>query len=142
MTGFLSDHNVEGQVRRLFEVLDSSDYCEMWSTLGLKIEFFHSRSLDPELDDRSVWNHCQEHGLALITANRNHEDDSSLEAAIRDGSETDLPVFTLGDSDRILHDSDYALEAAVTLFEYVLNLEQEPNSVLGTGRLYIPKKPV
>lgn len=142
MIGLLVDHNVEGHVARIFDVLFADDYIQLWNGLGLKIETCRSLGIPETTNDRTLWNLCQERGLSLVTANRNHDDENSLEAAIRDGNSSDLPVYTLGDADRVLNDSTYALAVGVSLLEYLLDFEREPESVLGTGRLFLPKYPV
>src|SRR5437879_2061521 len=59
MRGLLADVNVQGHLpylRRLLEILD------LWPVLAaLPVEFatFPDLQLRPNLDDRSVWNHCQ-----------------------------------------------------------------------------------
>jgi len=142
MTGLLADHNVEGHVDRLINVLIAAGYDEIWCSLGLTVESCRSLGLPETIDDRSIWTLCQERGLSLITANRNNDGESSLEAAIRNGGPADLPVYTLGDADRIMNDSGYALAAGISLLEYFLDCESNPESVLGCGRLFLPKNPV
>ncbi len=142
MNGLLADHNVEGHVDRIFDVLFANGYSEVWEDLDLDIESCRSLGIPESTDDRTLWDLCQERGLSLVTANRNHEDANSLEAAIRDGKATDLPVYTIGDADRLLNDSEYALSAGLSLLEYIFELERSPESILGTGRLFLPKKTV
>jgi len=140
MNGLLADHNVEGHVTRIIDVLISAGYVDVWKKLALTVDSCRSWGISDSTDDRTLWNLCQSRGYSLITANRNHEDENSLEAAIRDGTPADLPAFTLADADRILNDSDYALASGISLIEYLFDLERSPESVLGTGRLYLPSK--
>jgi len=71
----------------------------------------------------------------LITANRNREGEDSLEATIRrENTPTCLPVITLTDPSRIVHEKQYARRAAERLIEHLFDIEK----MLGTGRLFIP----
>lgn len=81
---------------------------------------------------------CQHKELVLITANRNHDGEDSLEATIRrENTPHSLPVLTLADADRILFilfDPVYADHVAEKLLQYLLEIDL----VRGTGRLYLP----
>ena len=82
-----------------------------------------------------IWQACQHQEVVLITINRNAHGPDSLEVTIRaQNTPTSLPVFTLADGDRILHDKDYAERAAKRLLEYLLEIDK----VRGTGRLFLP----
>lgn len=84
MRGLLADVNVQGHLpylRRLLETLD------LWSLLAeLRLEFvtFPDLHLPRNLDDRSLWNRCQQDGWVLLTENRNEEDENSLQATLAD----------------------------------------------------------
>ena len=140
MNGLLVDHNIEGHMTRLLDVLFSVGYGDLWEKLNLAIDTCRSWGIADSTDDRTLWNLCQTRGYSLVTANRNHDGENSLEAAIRAGGLADFPVFTLADANRIMNDSEYALAAGISLIEYLLNFERTPESVLGTGRLYLPSK--
>jgi len=45
-----------------------------------------------------------------------------------------LPVFTLGDAERILSSHDYADRVIDRLFRYLFEID----NIRGTGRLYLP----
>ena len=71
----------------------------------------------------------------LITANRNADDPTSLEVVIRQRNHSrSMPVLTLSDADRILHDRQYAEAVARRLLEILLEIEL----YRGTGRLFLP----
>jgi hypothetical protein len=142
MTGLVADHNTEGHLIRLIARLTGSEFAEEWDRLDVPVESFASIGLLPDTDDRTLWSVCQARGLILVTANRNHDGVDSLEAAIRDGGPTALPVLTYGNATRILTDPSYAEAAAISLLGYLLDLIDRPETVLGTGRLYLPKSTV
>jgi hypothetical protein len=73
------------------------------------VESFSALGLPYDSSDAVVWRACQREGLVLITANRNADDPDSLEAVIRGENQPDsLPIVTISDPDRILHDRLYA----------------------------------
>jgi hypothetical protein len=133
--GILADANVEGHVRIVHALLRSSWRAEVWAHLNLTCEFFPDIDLDRTTPDLEVWQKCQELQLALVTANRNEKGSESLGAAIQALNEpTSLPVFTIGDSDRVLSDPRYAERVADRLLDYAFDIERYK----GTGRLYLP----
>ena len=82
-----------------------------------------------------MWHRCQERQLYLLTSNRNDKDPDSLEATIRShNTPQSLPVFTIGDADRVLQEHDYCDRVIVGLLEHLLQLD----NICGTGRLYLP----
>lgn len=50
--------------------------------------------------------------------------------------------MTISDPDRVLHDGQYAVTVVASLIEYLFDIRYDLNSTLGTGRLYLPKKPL
>lgn len=139
MRGLLADVNFGGQLGRLLAVLQSPEWVKYWTDSGLVVETFADLSLDPETNDRVVWQRCQAEMLLLITGNRNDDGPDSLEAAIRDGPPDALPVLTVSNPGRVIGDGAYARTVAVTLLEVVTDVVRRPELVLGTGRIYLPK---
>jgi hypothetical protein len=85
--------------------------------------------------DDDVWRLCQQRGYYLLTANRNHESDTSLEATIRrEGKIDSLPVFTISNAERIYHSPEYLDRTVETLLVYML----DPDRYRGAGRLFLP----
>jgi hypothetical protein len=71
----------------------------------------------------------------LITGNRNAEGEESLEATIRrETTPHSLPVLTIGDPAKLMHDREYAERVAARLIERFHELER----LRGAGRLYLP----
>ena len=96
---------------------------------------FEQVGLDRDAKDDIVWRLCQEKGYYLLTSNRNRKSEDSLEATIRrEGTTQSLPVFTLGDADRIYHSAVYLGQVVEALLEYLL----DESNYRGTGRLYLP----
>jgi hypothetical protein len=139
MHGLLVDVNCEGQVAALVRLFESPTWKDVWQRLQLTVYYFNHLSLDTRTPDRRVWQICQERQLILITRNRNRKGEQSLEAAIRDLNQpSSLPVITLANADKILHNRDYAHAVAEELMDYLLYMD----NFLGAGRLWVPRQPV
>ena len=73
--------------------------------------------------------------MILLTNNRNDDGPDSLESTLRTcNSASSLPVFTLGNADKILVNAAYVDAAIDSLFQYLLEID----NLRGTGRLYLP----
>jgi hypothetical protein len=83
--------------------------------------------------DSEVWRFCQQRGLILLTANRNLDDESSLEQTLReDNTPESLPIITVSAPQRIVE--QYRERCMHALIGIVLDLD----NCLGAARLYIP----
>jgi hypothetical protein len=72
-----------------------------------------------------------------LTNNRNDDAPDSLEATIRTfNTPRSLPIFTIGDAERLRNEREYSDRVIWTLLEYLYDVE----NVLGTGRLFLPAK--
>jgi hypothetical protein len=142
MNGLIADANFIGHLERLVAVLDSPELAPFWDDLALPVQSCEALELDHAADDRMVWNRCQALRLVLLTGNRNHDGPNSLEAVIRGGAADSLPVFTVSDPTRLLHEPTYARHVAIDLLDYLFDLRDQPEKLLGTGRLYLPKKSI
>jgi hypothetical protein len=138
--GLLSDVNFVGQLDRILDALRTPEWVEFWVETGLVVETFTGLGLDPQANDRVLWERCQDEGLLLVTGNRNDDGPNSLEAAIRDGSPDALPVLTVSDGRRVVRDGAYALAVAVALLEVVHDISRRPETILGSGRIYLPRR--
>jgi hypothetical protein len=127
----LVDHDLEGYARRIWGVLTSEGWLDL---LSLPMTTFRDEGLAVNSNDRLIWRYAQEHGMLLLTGNRNMDGDDSLEQTLREeNTPTSLPVITVGDVDR-LAESGYRIRCAHRLVELVLYLER----YRGVGRLFIP----
>ncbi len=142
MHGLISDADFIGPFRRILDVLQSDEWIQYWEELGLAVEDFEFLGLSHDASDRLVWERCQELGLVLVTNNRNLDEPDSLEATIRSADSSSLPVFTIGDSQRLRHDGAYARVVAVDLLDYLYTLQKTPDLLMGTGRIFLPKHAV
>jgi hypothetical protein len=135
MLAIVSDNDVRGHVSRLVAIAQGQPWAEFWHELECALWTFEDLGLPSGASDAAMWRACQEKRVLLVTGNRNAEGPDSLESTIRQNNRPDcLPVLTLADPRRILHDRDYAELVVERLFRILIDLQQ----VLGTGRLFLP----
>lgn len=135
MICLLADANIQGHIDRLVKTMQEEPWTELWTSLQLCHLTFADVDLNVADSDALIWHRCQEREAFLLTNNRNDDDPDSLEAAIRNHNTVQsLPVFTIGDADRILRDFAYRQRVVEALYEYLL----ETDNIRGTGRLYLP----
>jgi hypothetical protein len=92
----LIDANIEGQGARIWMRMQTPEWRDLTDALDVSFQTFREAGLDAAASDKAVWDFCQAHGYYLLTSNRNEDSEDSLEATIRrDGTSTNLPVFTL-----------------------------------------------
>jgi len=72
----LVDHNLEGHARRMWGVLVAEGWLDL---LPLRMTTFQEEALPANADDSVVWRYAQEHGMLLLTGNRNMDGEDSLE---------------------------------------------------------------
>ena len=130
----LTDNDVGGAVTAIRRILESDEWTEFTSILDLQFIEFEDVELPRDAPDLIVWQRCQEVGAILITGNRS-SGAASLEQAIESYAGSDsLPILTIGDPQRVMRDSAYARECAISL----LDLAERIEMLRGTGRLFIP----
>ena len=135
MRGILADNDVEGLVEIIHTIWLSDAWRDLWNELGLSVESFHTLELSPDSSDAVVWRTCQKEGLVLVTGNRNADGAESLEMVVRGENQPDsLPVITIADSNRVLHDRLYAERVAERILDYLMRIDE----LRGSGRLYAP----
>jgi hypothetical protein len=131
----LADVHLQGHLQALLARLESKDWREFWAELNLTVCTFGDLGLVQETSDAALWHLCQRQQIILLTANRNTDGPDSLEVTLRThNTPSSLPVFTIGDAERVLHSRDYADRVVERLLEYLLEIDR----VRGTGRLYLP----
>lgn len=138
MRGLLADVNVQGHslyLRRLLETLD------LWGVLAeLHLDFatFTDLQLPRDLDDRSLWNRCQQEGWVLFTENRNNEDDNSLQATLTDSWRIGcLPILTLANKGTFEHSASYAKRVAIDVAELLFGIAHE--EYRDQPRIFVPR---
>jgi hypothetical protein len=135
MKGLLADINAGPHLAVILIHLESTEWLEIWQSLQLTVHTFVEIGLAQDTPDSVIWQECQNRELVLITNNRNNEGEDSLEATIRQRSESSsLPVVTIGDAERVLHDRHYASRVTTRLLEHLIDMD----SLRGTGRLWVP----
>ena len=73
MNGLLADVNIQGHLPTVRILLQKGGLMPLLEELGLHLLTFPELGLDRSLDDRSLWNFCQQQGWVLFTENRNHD---------------------------------------------------------------------
>jgi hypothetical protein len=135
MRAILGDVNVQGHVGILVHILESATWREIWAGLNLSVLTFADLGLERDATDDVIWQTCQREQAVLITANRNDDGPTSLEATLRShNTATSLPVLTVADVERVRQSRNYAERVVESLLEYLLDID----SYRGTGRLYLP----
>jgi hypothetical protein len=138
MRGLLADVNVQGHLPYLRQRLEN---LEVWSVMAeLKLEFvtFRDLTLDRRLDDRSLWNYCQQEHWILFTENRKAGTPDSLQATITDSWKTgSLPVLTLASKRKFEHNPSYAHQVATDIAELLFDIVQGQSC--DEPRIYVPR---
>src|SRR5690348_16211345 len=115
--------------------MQSPYWADEWARIGIDLVYFTDVGLRPDASDLESWQRCQAEQLILITDNRNHDSDDSLEATIQSlNTPESLPVFTIGDLSRFRKSREYAEKVVEQIFDHLLNIDR----VRGAGRLYLP----
>ena len=103
--------------------------------VSIRFITFDEMRLPVNSDDRVVWQLAQSNQMILLTANRSMKGEKSLEQVMREEiTSTSLPVITISDADRLLHDPEYRERCATRLVEIVLDID----GYRGVSRLFIP----
>lgn len=138
MRGLLADVNVEGHSRFLHQLLVSLDLWSILREIGIEIAVSAELGLSRELDDRALWNHCQQDGWVLFTDNRNMDDADSLQATIVDSwQDGNLPVLTLANKDKFESEAEYARQVASDIAELLFGIAH--GEYCGQPRIYVPR---
>lgn len=129
---FLIDHNLKGHALIFFGSIASQGWLNL---IPISFITFAEMELPIDSDDRVVWRLAQENQMILLTANRSMKGKDSLEQVIRqENTPTSLPVITIGNTDRLLNDSEYRERCVERLVEIVLDLDD----YRGSQRIFIP----
>jgi hypothetical protein len=135
LLSILADNNDEGHVNLLLQVLQRTPWRDVWADAAVAVHTFETLGLPRHASDVVLWEACQQYNVVLITANRNRDGDTSLEATIQHHNKPDsLPVFTLANPERILRDRTYAELVAERLLERLLDIDH----YRGVGRIFLP----
>src|SRR5260370_9531356 len=109
VNGLLADVNIQGHLEYIRHLLTKIRLMPLLDEMGLRLAKFPDLNLPQRLDDRSVWNFCQQQGWVRFTENRNHDRQDSLFATLEDSWKIGcLPVVTLANKGRFAKGGDYA----------------------------------
>jgi hypothetical protein len=137
MRGLLADANIEGHVMYLRQLLAKLELDSLLSEQGIEFVFFSDLNLAPDVNDRLLWNRCQQERLTLFTDNRNRDDTDSLQATLDDSWQPgNLPVLTLSDKRRFEDEPDYAERVAYDVVELLLDFADR--RLLNRPRIFVP----
>jgi len=140
MKGILADVNCDGHLKNLLLVWVRPEWHGLWQPLQLQCFFFEDFGISRAAQDDDVWRFCQRESLVLLTGNRNRDGEQSLDAVIvRETSTITLPVFTIGSMQRISTDRIYLETVVIHLLEYLIDLKEKPETLVGAGRIFLPK---
>ncbi len=138
MRGLLGDVNVQGHLPYLRQLLETLDLWTVLAEIPLAFATFPDLQLPRDLDDRSLWNRCQQDGWVLFTENRNDEDENSLQATLADSWRMGhLPILTLANKGRFEHSARYAKRVAIDVAELLFGIAQE--EYRDQPRIYVPR---
>ena len=122
MAGLLADVNVQGHLPYLQRLMDGLGLLEILAESDIVLVTFPDHSLDRHMKDRDLWNYCQANDLVLLTENRNHEDNNSLNATIQDSWQPGhLPVLTLANKGKFENSELYAIRVAEDVAELLFS---------------------
>lgn len=123
MRGLLADQNVEGHQARIEKLLEPRGLRKALAELGLEFATFVEAGFERDIDDRSLWQRCQEDGWVLFTDNRNDDGETSLQATLSSlWSPGKLPVLTLASKTRFEHDANYRKLVADEIAELLFSI--------------------
>jgi hypothetical protein len=139
MQGLLADVNVQGHATFLRQVLGRPDI-NLWEVLrqaGLRFATLRSVRLSNDIDDRSLWNFCQDERWVLFTENRNLRGPDSLGATLEDSwRDGHLPVLTLSNKSRFEENPEYIDRVARDIAELLFGIQQ--GEYCDQPRIYVP----
>ena len=137
MRGLLGDINVQGHLAYLRRLPALIALLPVLAELKLELETFPCLQLPRNIDDRSLWNRCQQDGWVLFTENRNDDGPNSLQATLADSwRKGHLPVLTLANKRRLEHSREYAASVATDIAELLFGVFH--GEYRDQPRIYVP----
>ncbi len=137
MHGLLADENFQGHMPRLGQALRSLDLSDLLAEEAIRFESFRDHGLASGLDDRSLWNYCQDEGFVLLTYDKNNDGPNSLQATMEDSWIVGrLPVITVSNQNQFARDGAYAVRVASSIAEILFGGRE--GEVLDWPRIFVP----
>ncbi len=113
----------------------------LWTSMGLRLATFPDLGLSRYLDDRSIWNHCQQNGWVLFTENRNDDGPDSLFATLKESwNDGCLPVVTLANKGTFENSDAYATKVTEQIAEILVDVAD--GKCREQPRIYVPRTAV
>lgn len=141
MKGLLFDVNLDGYRNPILRILQKLGLQTFFEESNIQFATFAECHLTAETSDRTVWYFCQEDGWVLLTDNRNHDADDSLQATLNDYWQLGcLPVITLGDKDRFASSHEYAFQFVAEMADMLFGIKFQGE--IHEPRVYMPRKEV
>ncbi len=138
MRGLLADVNVQGHLLYLCQLFESLDLESVLIEIPLEFATFADLQIPQNLDDRSLWQRCQQDGWVLFTDNRNDENENSLHATLADSWHKGcFPVLTLANKKKFERNSIYAERVAVDVAELLFGIAHQ--EYRDRPRIYVPR---
>jgi hypothetical protein len=138
MPGLLADVNLQGHLPYLRRLIDQLGLLEVLADAHLALTTFPELGLDRHLNDRALWRFCQENNWVLLTDNRNHADEDSLEATLQDSRrEGHLPVLTVANKGRFENSGEYASRVAEDIVYLLLDVFE--CGIRDRPRIFVPR---
>jgi hypothetical protein len=139
MQGLLADVNVEGHLPYLRRLLESRDLWMILVEFNVRLATFRDLQFPRDLDDRALWNRCQQDGWVLFTENRNDDGPDSLHATLSDSWRGgQLPVLTLSSKGTFERDPEYAARVADTVADLLFGIAGA-EQFCDQPRIYVPR---
>jgi hypothetical protein len=136
--GLLADVNVQGHLLYLRRLLEALGLWAVLAELKLAVTTFAELNLPRDLDDRALWNRCQQDGWVLFTENRNEDGPDSLQATLTDSWRPGhLPVLTLANKGRFEHSRGYAERVATDVADLLFGVAQ--GEYRERPRIFVPR---
>ena len=138
MRGLLADINLQGCLPYLRRLLVNLDLASIIAELELRFETFGALGIPLNLDDRRIWQLCQDRGWVLLTENRNRLGPDSLEETLLDSWHVGhLPVLTLANKRTFIRDRAYAKRAAADVAEILFGAAR--GEYRDQSRIFVPR---
>ena len=139
MRGLLFDVNIQSHRAHFARLLDQNGLSAVFAELGVSMKILADLKLPLDIDDRSLWYHCQSQDFVLLTDNRNEHGSESLQATLVDSWMIgNLPVLTLSSKTRLARDRAYAQRVAADIADVLFGVFQS-GEFRDQARVWIPR---
>ncbi|MGH7138530.1 MAG: hypothetical protein ACREHD_22505 [Pirellulales bacterium] len=139
MRGLLADANVQGHQARIAKLLERSGLWDILVEIGLEFAELSDIGLPHDVDDRTLWQRCQDDGWVLFTDNRNDDGELSLQATLADSwAPGNLPILTLADKQQFERSTEYRERVAYDIADVLFGLTG--GEYRDRDRIFVPRR--